>query len=280
MTALAEHIRVFAEEPAGELVEPIPPEGRVQTAEFVLSLSASRTMSSVSRVRTTGEELDQTIADARRMLRERGYTGCVWTVGPACQPTGLAERLRARGFRRATEPPYEPELEAMALVTPPRPMRGEIDAHMVRDYDEYLAALRIAMQVFAVPEDGVAGWMAAAPELYKQQDGVERMTVIAYVDGRPAGFAWAGAARNGLMLCGSGVLPEARGRGAYRALLEARWKVAVAIGKPVLAIHAGAMSRPVLERCGFVRVCQIQMLVDPEIRAEEPVRTVDSVPRD
>jgi GNAT superfamily N-acetyltransferase len=266
MSSLAGFVRLFAEEPGPELSEPIPPEGRVQTDEFVLMLAASRMLSSVSCVRTTEERLDQTIADARRMVREHGYTGCVWTVGPSCEPRGLAELLRARGFVRATEPPYEPELDAMALVAPPRPTSGAIDVHMVRDYDEYLAALDIVMKVFAFPADAVAGWMAAAPELYKQQDGVNRMTLIAYVDGRPAGFAWACGATNGLLLCGSGVLPEARGRGAYRALLEARWKVAVSLGKPVLAIHAGAMSRPVLARCGFERVCQIQMLIDPDVR--------------
>lgn len=126
------------------------------------------------------------------------------------------------------------------------------------------------MKTFEVPEEGVAGWLAAAPELYKQQDGVTRMTLIAHVDGRPAGFAWAVAGAKGLLLCGSGVLAELRGRGAYRALLEARWQVAVAAGKPVLAIHAGAMSRPVLERCGFERVCRMELYVDPGVASPVP----------
>ena len=265
MSSLSSAVRQFSEEPAPEVTEPISPEGRVQTAEFCLYLSATPTQSVLSCVRTTAARLDETIADARRALRERGYTGCVWVIGPSCEPNGLAELLRARGFGRATESPYEPELEAMVLVEPPRTKRGEISVHLVRDYDEYLRALEIAMKTFEVPEDGVAGWTAAAPELYKQQDGVNRMTLIAYVDGRPAGFAWACAARDGLLLCGSGVLPEARGRGAYRALLEARWKVAVSLGKPVLAIHAGAMSRPVLERCGFERVCRLELYLDPAV---------------
>jgi GNAT superfamily N-acetyltransferase len=273
MGSLSGRIRQFSEEPAPRLAEPISPEGRVQTPEFCLSLSATPTQSMVSCVRTTEVRLDETIADARRALRERGYTGCVWVIGPSCEPKGLAELLRARGFGRATEPPYEPELEAMVLVQPPRPTRCEAAARLVRDYDEYLAALEIAMKTFDVSKEGVAGWMAAAPELYKQQDGVTRMTLIAYVDGRPAGFAWACAATNGLLLCGSGVLPEVRGRGAYRALLEARWKVAVAIGKPVLAIHAGAMSRPVLERCGFERVCRMELYVDPAVTS--PVTSTD-----
>src|SRR5262245_58039449 len=109
MSTLASTVRMFTEEPAYELVEPIAPEGRVRTAEFVLQLSATPTQSAVSRVRTTEERLDQTIAEIRRVLRERGYTGCVWNIGPACEPKGLPELLLARGFLRATEPPFEPE---------------------------------------------------------------------------------------------------------------------------------------------------------------------------
>jgi hypothetical protein len=265
MTGLPSAIRQFTEEPAPELVEPILPEARLLSTEYCLFLSATPTQSTVSCVRTTEARLDQTIAEVRRDLKQRGYTGCIWMIGPSCEPKNLVELLRARGFVPATEAPHEPELEAMALVRPPKPTRSEVDAHMVRDYDEYKAALTIAMKAFEVPADGVAGWMAAAPELYKQQDGVNRMTLLAYVDGKPAGFAWACSATNGLLLCGSGVLPEARGRGAYRALLDARWKAAVALGKPLLAIHAGAMSRPVLERCGFESVCRVELYVDPVV---------------
>jgi hypothetical protein len=38
------------------------------------------------------------------------------------------------------------------------------------------------------------------------------------------------------------------------------------LNTPALVIHAGAMSLPVVERCGFERVCRIEVLVDPEIR--------------
>jgi hypothetical protein len=43
---------------------------------------------------------------------------------------------------------------------------------------------------------------------------------------------------------------------------------AVAQGKPVLAIHASAMARPVLERCGFERVCQVTLYADPAVTAK------------
>ena len=50
----------------------------------------------------------------------------------------------------------------------------------------------------------------------------------------------------------------ARGRGAYRAVVRARWDAAVARGTPALAVGAGPMSRPILERLGFEQVLQFR----------------------
>jgi hypothetical protein len=36
----------------------------------------------------------------------------------------------------------------------------------------------------------------------------------------------------------------------------------VAAGTPVLVTQAGAMSRPILERLGFVAVCEVRALLD------------------
>ena len=58
------------------------------------------------------------------------------------------------------------------------------------------------------------------------------------------------------------MLPEARGRGAYRALVAARWRDAVARRTPLLVTQAGRMSRPILARLGFREVCEIRILVD------------------
>jgi hypothetical protein len=65
------------------------------------------------------------------------------------------------------------------------------------------------------------------------------------------------------MLISGGVLANARGRGAYRALVRARWDDAVAAGQPALVVHAGAMSRPILERLGFQAVAEQEVLLDP-----------------
>ena len=129
--------------------------------------------------------------------------------------------------------------------------------------DEYLEAWRIAIETFNESEEDAAGWLAAAPALWEQQDCVERFAHLALLDGRPVGFAFAVAGPDGLLLGGSGVLAAARGRGAYRALLAARWAEAVRLGKPALVIQAGAMSRPILERSGFESICRLDVLEEP-----------------
>ena len=49
-------------------------------------------------------------------------------------------------------------------------------------------------------------------------------------------------------------------RGAYRAVVRARWDEAVRRGTPALAVGAGQMSRPILERLGFEQVLQFRRL--------------------
>jgi hypothetical protein len=59
------------------------------------------------------------------------------------------------------------------------------------------------------------------------------------------------------------VLQESRGRGAYRALVRARWDDAVARGTPLAVTDAGSQSRPILARLGFREICTIRALIDP-----------------
>jgi hypothetical protein len=70
--------------------------------------------------------------------------------------------------------------------------------------------------------------------------------------------------RLGLALFGGATLPEFRGRGAYRALIAERWRVAASDTpqRPALVTQAGAMSRPILAALGFAAVGRLEMLVD------------------
>lgn len=263
MPILTDSLRTFAEEPESEIADVPGIAPRIMTPRYSLNLSPSRTQTVTSRVRTTVEELDATIAEVRGRLREQGFTGNVWHVGPSSRPEGLGALLRARGFVPAVRPPYEPVMTSMVLVEPPSgSFDPEIEVRLVSNLDEYVQALRVAMVAFNESEEDAAGWMKAAPTLWASQDDKTRFTHIAYLSGKPVGFGFAAGADSGILLGGSGVLPEARGRGVYRAMLAARWEHAQRMGCGGVAIQAGAMSRPILERCGFKVVCQLEVLED------------------
>jgi len=85
---------------------------------------------------------------------------------------------------------------------------------------------------------------------------------LARIDGEPVAAAQAVFTDHGMVMSGGATLPAARGRGAYRALVAARWRDAVARGVPVLVTQAGAMSRPILRRLGFREVCRIRIFLD------------------
>jgi GNAT superfamily N-acetyltransferase len=83
-----------------------------------------------------------------------------------------------------------------------------------------------------------------------------------WLDGDLVSAGTSAPTSHGLLLYGGATLERARGRGAYRALLRARWDEAVARGTPALITQGGTMSRPILERLGFERVGEVHMLLD------------------
>ena len=85
---------------------------------------------------------------------------------------------------------------------------------------------------------------------------------VASIDGEVVATGTSAPTEHGLLLFGGATLPAARGRGAYRAVLHARWQDAVANGTPALITQGGSMSRPILERLGFERVGEVHMLLD------------------
>lgn len=262
MQSLSEPLRQLAEEPDQFLSDQALPLRRVRAPSFVLTFWP--TLSNVSEIRTTDDELDETIEQARRLVTENGHTRATWTVGPSCRPVGLATHLGARGFGPAM-PPLEPSLTAMALVEPPPAPPDGVKAKLVTSFDEYVVAFRIAHTAFAVSEDVAAQQLAALPDMWRRYDGVHRFAHLAVLDGEPIGSSFTLAGTIGLVLNGSSVLPEARGRGAYRALVAARWARAVELEKPALVVQAGSMSRPILESCGFQPICVLDLLDDPAL---------------
>jgi GNAT superfamily N-acetyltransferase len=257
----------MAEEPES-YVNKIPMGARrVETDDFTILFGPVNTQSVTSRIRTTAADLDGTVAEVRRTVRETGCVRNVWQIGPSTRPEGLGRMLLARGFERAGRPPFEAAVTAMALAKRPAIAPTGVEARLVRDIDEYREAVRIAMAAFNESPEDAARWYEAVPSFWAAQDGVNMFTHLAFLDGRPVGMAFAAAARSAVLLGGSGVPEEARGKGVYRALIAARWEEATRHGHEGLIIHAGAMSRPILARCGFEPVCDVEIFEDATLRA-------------
>ena len=66
---------------------------------------------------------------------------------------------------------------------------------------------------------------------------------------------------------GAAVVPAARGRGVYRALVASRLRAAAARGATLALVHAGPASSPILQRLGFVKFGErrtFRVVVDAE----------------
>jgi hypothetical protein len=264
---IAEEIRRFAEEPDFEQPDPWPPGKLIRRPSFTLALSPEPSHSSLSRVRTTVEDFEATLAEARALLNAHGFLGCAWFVGPSCRPTNLAQLLRERGFVPAKPPIFEPHYTAMALTAPPTssaPGPG-VEARPVRSLEEYLLAFGTALTTLGESPEAVAKWLDGASRGWDHPGGLARMSHVVYVDGEIAGVGLVSYGASAVLLGGAAVLPAFRGRGAYRALVASRWQAAVELGKPALTVHAGAMSRPILARCGFEPLCQLDLFLDPTL---------------
>ena len=238
-------LRAFALDPPAHL----PAERGVTVhddARFHLGVSADGLHASVCRLRTDD------IAEVFHAVRAHApHARVVWITDGTCE-----QELRALGCRDQ-DPPLTSHITALATAEPP-PAVSEIEIRRVANYDEFVAAMQLANAGW---QTDVAGDLGARWERHRDRPGGDW---IALLDGRPVAYAGAIAGPRGLFLSGGVTLPDARGRGAYRALVRARWDEAVRRGTPALVVHAEDASRRVLERIGFERVADVvELVADP-----------------
>jgi len=157
-------------------------------------------------------------------------------------------------------PGFEAVENAMALVAPPAGQpASDVEVTQIETLDDYVAASRLGEEVFgmtALPDE------VLEVRFREMQESPSARSFLARVDGRPVGSAFAALGNAGVNLFGGGVHPDARGRGVYRALTQARWELAVDRGTPALTVQASAMARPICERFGFVFVAPVRIFVD------------------
>lgn len=208
------------------MFEPVPARGCVHVF--------GRGILWVTRVRRIELEAARTAARARAVPRIE------WWLGPSSPPGGAAELLGA-----GLVPDETPALTGMTCSTPPPTAPGVV-----------VRPARLA----EVAEVEHAVWGGEARPLRDGHPTIHHFA--AEIDGRVAGVGRAVDMDGGVALMGGAVLPELRGRGAYRALVHARWDHAVARRTPLLVVQAGPMSAPVLDGLGFRRHGEIRLFVD------------------
>ena len=233
-----------------------PNSERIETDRYTLCMGPGKTWNTVQRQRMRPDEIDDVLDETRSLLRERGRTKTQWEVGSSAEPPDLVEQLLERGLTWDKEP------YAVALVLTTEPPRAAARDRRAprRDVRRVRRGERRAVGgVRACRTTRSMRRARCSPKTW--QDTVNVMHA-AWLDGELVAAGTSAPTEHGLLLYGGATAPHARGRGAYRALLNARWQEAVGNGTPALITQGGAMSRPILERLGFERVGEIHMLLD------------------
>jgi GNAT superfamily N-acetyltransferase len=220
----------------------------VDDERFHASLSADGRWIGVCRLRFPAARAKSVLAEVQALI-PGARTG--WQT----PESELADALLAAGCR-APEPPLQPWFTALATESEP-PSVEHIEVRGIETYDEHLTGIEIELAANSWTESAAAARRAAARETYERRRARPGGQWLAYLDGRPVAWAGAVAGPRGLYLSGGATLPEARGRGCYRALVRARWDEAARRGTPALVVGAQETSRRILERCGFAVVCTI-----------------------
>jgi hypothetical protein len=231
-----------------------PNSERIETDRYTLCLGPGSTWNTVQRQRFPLEEIDEVLEEVRSHLRERKRTQTQWEVGSSAPP-GLVEALLARGVR----PDKDPYAVALVLTKEPPPMRPGFAARRVETLEELEVACEVQWEAFGASPDEIAEARSLLPKLFGESTTVRHAV---WFDDEIICTGTASPTEHGLLLYGGATTERARGRGAYRALIRARWDEAVALGTPALITQGGAMSRPILERLGFERIGEVHMLLD------------------
>jgi GNAT superfamily N-acetyltransferase len=193
--------------------------------------------------------VDQTICEQIDYFESMGRD-FEWKVFDYDLPADLKERLVAYGFEIE-------EAEAIMVfdlsATPEyflQPVAHDVRQIMstAKIADVMLVERQVWNEDFADLESYLTNTLADEPE---------KMNIyVAYVNNQPVSSAWIYFPPHSQFasLWGGSTLPEFRGQGLYSALLAVRVQEAIRRKVSYLTVDASPMSRPILEKFGFVKI--------------------------
>src|SRR6266508_3985425 len=163
------------------------------------------------------------------------------------RPPDLREQLLERG---AVPDPSEPVYAGMVLTDAPPAVAG-LEVRPVETFDEYALVRELGWDLLEMSEEERAEPRTRLQAMWDDYQDIEIVNFAAFIDDRLVAAGGVQFTPYGAYLAGGSTHPDYRGRGCYRALVRARWDAAAARGTPLLAAHAGKLSKPILERLGF-----------------------------
>lgn len=192
-------------------------------------------------------ELDSEIKGQCEYFKKRDL-GFEWKVYDFDEPSILIKRLLDYGFEQGDD-------EALMVydLRYSRPQRAkEIEGIKIREVNspEDLEEIVHIQETI---------WNRSFPWLHDQLLSTRDSTAYfcAFDRNTPIAAGWIEYPKDSLFaeIHGGSVYPEFRGQGTYSELFRIRIEHAKAKGIPYIAVDAAPMSRPILEKKGFRRLC-------------------------
>lgn len=229
----------------------------------------------VAWVRCRADEAGDVIREVRTAIAPHRLP-VMWQLDPGTEPSDFPEHLARHGI---LPDPHGSEVAVMVLRADAR-----VDAPPVAglEFVDPLGDIATFRKMDAVASEAFqAGVPGSDAETVAMQDrrrrnfiaAGNRRFLLATIDGEPAGSSnMALFPPTAATINGGSVRPKFRGRGIYRAMVAERLRIAREAGVDGLVVWGGEMSRPILERLGFVKVGWRRFYVDTSaIKAvEEP----------
>jgi predicted GNAT family acetyltransferase len=209
----------------------------------------------VRKVRLGDKSPSDLIERVRETVTALGRRSARWWITPLSTPANIFEVLASHSLAVDDEVITAMATRCSSIV----PAGSRVKVRRAESVDDYVTAVKVAAVAFgaeAPPNDAVA----AVFEGERDEEGVA--VYLAEIDDRPVATARATFSPEGVALNGGATLPEARGRGAYRALVSARCRDAEARNIEWVVVQARPSAAPILKWLGFKELGEIRTLVD------------------